>query len=436
MFSRYLPRSTFVQKCIAAVLLTLWLTPAPTVAAVGDELFKLTASDGAAGDAFGNAGAVAISGNVAVIGARLHDAAGIGSSGAAYLYDVTNGTELAKLTASDAEQFDGFGSAVGISGNTAIVGAFGDDDLGISSGSAYLFQVSDPQNPVELYKLLPSDGAADIRFGQAVAISGKLALVGSSGRFTNTTIGAAYLFDATTGNELAKLTASDGTPGDNFGGGAATVAISGNTAIVGSRLDDDAGDGAGSAYLFDVSDPNNPVELHKLIPSDIEASDQFGWSVAISGNTALVGARNDGDAGNRSGSAYLFDVATGNELAKLTASDAAEGDEFGTAVSISGNTALIGANLNDDAGNSSGSAYLFDVSNPLNPAELVKLTASDAVAEDDFGTALAIDAGIALVGARGDDSNTGSAYVFSAVPEPSTWLLLVAALVCARKRPR
>jgi hypothetical protein len=407
------------------MLITFWSAPAPLLAAVGDELFKLTASDGAEFDAFGNTNAVAISGNIALIGARLHEADGIGFSGAAYLYDVTTGAELAKLTQSDAEFLDSFGSAVGISGDRAVVGSFGSGDASENTGAAYLFDVSDPQNPAELHKLLPSAGEQSDGFGEAAAISGNTALVGATGQFINTSIGKAYLYDATTGDELAIL--SDNTPGSNFGNSAA---ISGNTALVGAFLDDEGADSAGAAFLFDISDPNSPVELHKLVASDIEAGDQFGWSVSISGNTAIVGSRLDSDDGNRSGSAYLFDVATGAELAKLTASDGAAEDEFGTAVSISGNTALIGANLDDDAGNSSGSAYLFDVSDPNNPLELVKLTASDAAADDDFGTALAIDAGIALVGTRGDNSDTGSAYVFSAVPEPSTWLLLVAALAC------
>lgn len=417
------PRLTFIHLCITTVMVTAWFAPTPAKAAVGDELFKLTASDGEEFDAFGNTNAVAISGNIALIGARLHEADDIGFSGAAYLYDVTTGSELAKITQSDAEFLDGFGSAVGISGDRAVVGSFGSGDASENTGAAYLFDVSDPLSPVELHKLLPSAGEQSDGFGAAAAISGNTAIVGATGRFINTSIGKAYLYDATTGDELTIL--SDDTPGSNFGN---SVAIGGNTAIVGAFLDNEGADFAGAAYLFDLTDPTNPVELQKLIPSDNEAGDQFGWSVAISGNIAIVGSRNASDAGSRSGSAYLFDVTTGNELAKLTASDAAEGDEFGTAVSISGNTALIGANLNDDAGNSSGSAYLFDVSNPLNPVELVKLTASDAVAEDDFGTALAIDAGIALVGARGDDSNTGSAYVYSAVPEPSTWLLFTAAL--------
>jgi hypothetical protein len=154
-------------------------------------------------------------------------------------------------------------------------------------------------------------------------------------------------------NEDDKLTASDAAVGDSFG---TSVAISGTTAIVGAWGNDDAGADSGSAYLFDFSDRNNIIET-KLNASDGAAGDNFGWSVAISGNTASVGARWDDD----SGSVYVFDTTTGQQMAKLTASDAAADDRFGGSTAISGTTAIVGANGNDDAGtdSNSGSAYLF-----------------------------------------------------------------------------
>jgi len=188
-------------------------------------------------------------------------------------------------------------------------------------------------------------------FGGSVAISGNTALVGALGDNDGGSVsGSAYLFDITTGNQLAKLTASDAATGDVFGG---SVAISGNTALVGARGDDDGGSFSGSAYLFDITTGN---QLAKLTASDAATGDFFGESVAISGNTALVGAWGDGSS---SGSAYLFDITTGNQLAKLTASDAATSDEFGWSVAISGNTALVGALDDNDGGFGSGSAYLY-----------------------------------------------------------------------------
>ena len=234
------------------------------------------------------------------------------------------GDELFKLTASDAATDDQFGWAVGVSGNTAIVGAEGDDDAGDRSGSAYLFDVTTGQ---ELRKLTASDAAADAIFGRSVAISGNVAIVGAQ-RHDNTA-GAAYLFDVTTGQELFKLTASDAAFDRHFG---SSVGISGNTAIVGAFGDDHAGVGSGSAYLFDIA---TGQQLAKLTASDASANDLFGLSVAISGNTVLIGAPYEGEYGRvGSGAAYLFDVTTRQQIAKLTPSGAAPA--FGGSVAISG----------------------------------------------------------------------------------------------------
>ena len=148
----------------------------------------------------------------------------------------------------------------------------------------------------------------------------------------------ARIFDSET-----KLTSSDAAADDQFGH---RVGISGGTAIVGARYDDDAGEDSGSAYLFDVTTGN---QLFKLTASDAAADDRFGQSVGISGGMAIVGAIGNDDAGSESGSAYLFDVTTGKQLFKLTASDAAAGDQFGYSVAISGTIAVVGAFLDDDA---------------------------------------------------------------------------------------
>jgi esterase/lipase superfamily enzyme len=388
----------------------------PALAGRFVELHKLTASDAAAGDWFGIS--VAISGSTAIVGAVYDDDAG-SWSGSAYLYnfsDPCNITEI-KITASDAAADDRFGRSVAISGNTAIVGARLDDDAcpgdpGCNSGSAYLYYLSDPCNITEI-KITASDAAAGDQFGWSVAISGTTALVGASlNDDASENSGSAYLYDFSDPCNITeiKLTASDAALGDQFG---YSVAISGTTAIVGAYKDDDAGGDSGSAYLYDFSDPNNIIET-KLTASDAATGDFFGNSVAISGSTALVGAYRDDDAGGDSGSAYLFDVATGSQIAKLTASDAATGDFFGASVAISGSTALVGATGNDDVGSSSGSAYLYEFTDPNNIIE-TKLTASDAEAWDEFGDSVAFSGATAIVGARLDDdagTSSGSAYLF------------------------
>lgn len=355
--------------------------------------------------------AIAISGNVAIVGANRNDDNG-SNSGSVYLIDVTTGGELFKLTASDADASDIFGHSVGISGNTAIVSSQNNADAGDQSGSAYLFDVTTGN---ELFKLTASDGAERDFFGHGIGISGNTAIVGAHGDDDNGgTSGSAYLFDVTTGNELFKLTASDGAAGDQFG---YWTAISGNIAIVGAKYDDHAGTRSGSAYLFDVTTGN---ELMKLTASDAAAGDFFGYAVAIDGNTAVVGAYRDDDGGFDAGSVYVFDVTTGDELLKLTASDGDAFDYFGYAVGISDNTVIVGAYGDDDDGSNSGSAYLYDLTFG---DELGKWTASDGAVFDEFGTAVAISGNAGVVGAWLHDgaggADAGQAYLYdvsSALP--------------------
>lgn len=382
---------------------------------------KLTASDATLDDRFGYS--VGTSGNMAIVGAIADAHAGT-ESGSAYLFDVPSGNQLFKLTASDAAEDDHFGWSVAISGNTAIVGGYRDDGVGTDSGAAYLF---DATTGNQLFKLTATDIAPGDRFGYSVGISGNTAIVGSIGDDdAGGSSGSAYLFDVSTGTQIGKLTASDAAGGDFFG---RSVGISGNVAIVGAEGNDDAGGSSGSAYLFDVSTGN---QLFKLTANDAAANDLFGASVGISGNKAIVGAQWNDDGGNDSGSAYLFDVTTGNQLFKLTASDAALNDFFGTSVGISGGTAIVGAHGNDDNGIFSGSAYLFDVTNGM---QISKLTASDAAMGDNFGRAVAIGGSSAIVGAQYDDNvgiDSGSAYVFT--PEPNSLVLCGLTLLFAATR--
>jgi len=342
---------------------------APTASGQLTEDLKLTASDGAGNDEFGRS--VSIFGSIAIVGARLDDDAGT-DSGSAYVFDTTTGQQLFKLTASDAAGGDEFGWSVGMSGTTAIAGARLDDDAGMfSSGSAYLFNTTTGQ---QFLKLTASDAAELDGFGFSVAISTTVAIVGANqDDDAGDASGSVYVFDVATGQQLFKLTASDAAAGDEFG---YSVAISGSTAIVGARSDDDNGVDSGSAYVFDTT---TGQQLFKLTASDAAAGDEFGYSVAISGTTAIVGARRDADAGPGSvfgsGSAYVFDVATGQQLFKLTASDAAARDQFGFSVAITGTAVIVAAHQDDDAGTNSGSAYVFDLVPPC-PGDIA----------DDFGT--------------------------------------------------
>ena len=319
------------------------LTNTVTTTAFNNTQTKITADDGAAGDWFGYN--VAVSGIYAIVSAFQDDDVP-NNSGSAYIYNVTNGNQLRKLTASDAAASDQFGKDVAISGNNAIVGAPTDDDGASSSGSAYIFNVT---TGAQLHKLTASDAAQNDRFGVGVAIDGNYAIVGARNQGTPS-VGAVYVFDVTTGNELRKLTPSDGANADFFG---KFVAISGNKAIVGAY-----GHGTnGAAYIFDVTTGN---ELRKLTASDGASGDSFGWNVSIDGNYAIVGAYKHDHGGNTSaGAAYIFNVQTGAQLQKYTATDSAQNDYFGNGVALSGDYAVVGAYQNSDDGANSGSAYIF-----------------------------------------------------------------------------
>ena len=353
-------------------------------------------------DSFGYS--VAISGNYAIVGTPYDDDAGTNSdSGSAYIFNVQTGTQVHKLTASDAAYGDYFGSSVAISGNYAIVGAYKDDDKGGESGSAYIFNV---QTGEELYKLTASDGAANDQFGYSVAISGNYAIVGAYGDDASAS-GSAYIFKVNTGTQYRKLTASDGAEEDYFG---YSVAISGNYAIVGARYDDDGGASAsGSAYIFNV---DTGTQYRKLTASDGAANDQFGYSVAISGSYAIVGAYRDDDGGNdHIGSAYIFNVNTGTQVHKLTASDGTANDYFGKSVAISGNYAIVSSMDTTD-----GSVYIYNVQTGKELNKIIATSGSTpTTTNSSWGISVAISDNYAIVGEGYSDvyggTNRGNAYL-------------------------
>ena len=285
-----------------------------------------------------------------VVGAYLDDDKG-GASGSAYVFEKNENdndfTQLPKLTASDGSANDYFGYSVAVSDITVVVGAYLDDG---SRGSAYVYQKNNGTY-AQLAKLTASDGAANDQFGRSVAVSGNIVVVGAWG--VDGSRGSAYVYQNNNGTyaQLAELTSSDGASGDYFG---YSVAISGNIVVVGAWGVDGS---RGSAYVYQNNN-GTYAQLAELTSSDGAAGDQFGYSVAISGNIVVVGAY--GDDGSR-GSAYVFEK-NGTPLAKLTASDGTAYDRFGASVSVSGNIVVVGAPGDDDYGSESGSAYIYKYS--------------------------------------------------------------------------
>lgn len=325
-----------------------------------------------------------------------------------------------KITSNDFGGAKNFGFSMAIEGDTAIIGAPRDDlTINGNEGSAFIF-VRNGTTWTQQQKLIASDAKANDDFGYSVAISGETVLIGA--RFvdvspTSSSQGAVYVFvrNGTTWTEAQKLMASDATPGRGAFG--TSVAIEGNTAVVGAETQSATANPTGAAYVF-VRSGTTWIEQQKLNASDTAQGDQlFGSSVAISGETIIVGARRyNVGAKVDQGSAYVFvrNGTTWTQQQRLMASDGVARDEFGFSMAISGDTLIIGAPINilgANANNNPGAAYIF-VRNGTLWIEQQILIAPDGVAGDEFGNSVAIDGDAAIVGARRDDTSQGSAYIF------------------------
>jgi hypothetical protein len=355
------------------------------------QIAKLTASDGAANDYFGYSVAISADGSTAIVGAHGKTS----SYGAAYIFKTTNGTtwtQIAKLLpggyyATRAQVGFGYSVAMSWDGRTVVIGAPYANYLfaGSAEGAAYIFTTSDGTTWTDLaaggswpalgtrmpsiswYDVYVRDGGVsnitqNSYLGNSVAISsdGLTVIVGaylwSSGK------GAAYIFKTTTGSIYYTLTAtllaSDGAANDNFG---TSVSISpdGLTTIVGSPYNDSGGlTNNGAAYVFKTTNGTTWTQIAKLTAFDGATNDNFGSSVTITTDMAIVGA-------NRvyayKGAAYIFDTANWTQIAsKLTASDGASDDYFGSSVASDGRTAIVGAYYKT-SGNVAytGAAYIF-----------------------------------------------------------------------------
>jgi hydrogenase-4 membrane subunit HyfE len=409
---------------------------------------KIQASDKQGGDYFGLSVSISGDGNTAIVGAYQEDAV-VGTNtyagaGAAYIFTwsetSSSWSEQQKIQASDKSPLDGFGYSVAISsdGNTVIAGAKTEGTY--YSGAAYIFTWSETSSSwSEQQKIQASDKQGSDYFGESVAISsdGNTAIVGVRFEDTGgTEAGAAYIFTRSNSSwtQQQKIQASDKQSFDYFGW---SVAISGdgNTAIVGAHREDTVIAGfnpilnTGAAYIFTRSN-SSWTQQQKIQASDKQRDDNFGYSVAISGdgNTAIVGARGEGGTG----AAYIFTWSNSNsnwsEQDIIHASDKQSGDGFGNSVSISedGNTAIVGANYEDavvgtNTITDTGAAYIFTRSGTT-WTQQQKIQASDKQAYDHFGSfdanggvTISGDGNTTIVGASHEDTggtNAGAAYIY------------------------
>ena len=398
---------------------------------------KLTASDGTKFDSLGDAVAISGDGSTIIVGVP-YNAAGGYQRGAAYVFvrpasGWVDAIETAKLTASDGADDDYFGKVVAISaeGGTVVAGASGNDVSGYNNGAAYVFVRPAGGwggDATEIAKLTASGGAAYDYLGEAIAISGdgSTVVAGASHNGTGDR-GAAYVFVRPAGGwstitQTARLTASDGANNDYLGG-AVAISAEGGTVVAGASFNAAGGSRRGATYVFvrPAGGWANTTSATKLTASDGANYDELGSVVAISadGDTIVAGAPIPG-------AAYTFVRPAGGwisatETARLTASDGASIDNFGSAVATSadGSTIVAGAPDNDAGGSSRGAAYVFirPTGGWANTIETAKFTANDGADYDYLGRAVAIsaDGSTIVAGAPDNDaggSSRGAAYVF------------------------
>jgi len=302
---------------------------------------------------------------------------------------------------------DFFGLDVAIGGDTVVIGASADGTLGALVGQVHLFDAGSGA----LLRTIddPTVTSAD-RFGIAVDIDGGNLLVGAMGDDTaGTDIGQAHLFDATSGALLHTFDDPTPTVSDWFG---RSVALDGNSVLIGANQDDSAGTDVGQAHLFDAS---SGALLRTFDDPTVTDADEFGNAVAISGNSVLIGAPRDDTFGIDVGQAHLFDASTGALLRTFDDPTVTGDDRFGYAVAIDGDKVLIGAPGDNTNGTFVGQVHLFDA---VTGALLMTFDDPTVTSTDEFGYAVAIDGNLVLIGARLDDSggnNVGQAYLFDAV---------------------
>ena len=412
---------------------------------------KLTASDPGHSDGFGSS--ADIDGDTVVIGAIGDDDHGT-NSGSAYIFtrdragdNTSSWTQRVKLTASDADAQDYFGGiesldGVAIEGDTVAISAVGGDNVSSrvkEGGAVYVFTRDTPGSLTSGWtqraKLVPSDGPAHRdSFGTSISIYGDMMMIGSAGPSWPDRRGAVYVFRRITPGsltsdwtEVVKLIPNDPTDEALFG---ISISIDGDTAVIGARS---YYSGIGAAYIFTRDTPGSLTsgwtQRAKLVGSDTASGDSFGQNVSIGGDTVVIGTPHDDDHGTDSGSVYVFTRDTPGSLTsgwtqstKLTADDASDPDQFGTHVTIEGDTIVVGAKFKSDVAYLNGRAYVFSRDAAGNWTQTSSFVASDASLSDKatFGNIVAISGDTILISASGTGGgssgllfNSGAVYIYT-----------------------
>lgn len=376
---------------------------------IGANWAELEGSGTIAGGQFGSS--VAVSGATVVVGSP-GDAK---SPGAAYVFTKTvkGWLQVAELKAPQGVAGSNFGYSVAVSGTAVVVGApgvlsspafNGSPAVVGSPGQAYVFTRT-TKGWLQVAELRGYDTAAGDNFGCSVSISGTTVVVGATGHADGA--GRAYVFTetGTVWHQAAELWGSDTSTGDNFG---YSVAISGVTVIVGAPLH--AGTN-GNAYVFTRAE-TGWRQVTELGASDITglSYDELGESVAVSGGSAVVGAPNYGNDGGGRTYVYLETTTGWMEAEELDGYDTVANDKFGASVAISGTVAVT---TDPNHAKGAGCVYVF-AKTVAGWTEVAELRSSDTVSGDELGTSVAISGVTAVVGAPGHADSAGRTYVFEA----------------------
>lgn len=383
---------------------------------------KVVPDDGNSEDFFGYS--VAIDKEIALVGAYKADSRDSEDAGAAYIFAKTKEgwQQQAKLIASPRYPHDTLGGNVALKHGFALLGARNSDVKKKNAGAVFVFKKeNDTWSQTQV--LTAVDAREDDAYGQSIALTEKFLVIGaphSDSSYTDS--GAAYVYKKANNQWQfqTKLTATDGAEGDLFG---ISVAIDGNTILVGADLHDAKAENAGAAYTF-VFDDNQWHQQAKLLASDGEKTDIFGVRVALNGNTALISARRDDieGVGIDAGSAYIFERSNGawKQTDKITAPDGHADDRFGRGVALTSSTAIISAMHSDVSAVNQGALYIYEKQNGKWRFKF-KTVASDASENDRFGWNVALYDHMAIVGTPHKDDNgaeSGAAYILDVKKAP------------------
>ena len=379
---------------------------------------RIVASDGVAGDRFGQS--VAIQGNTAVVGAYLHSLSGKSGAGAAYVFERTGTTwtQVAKLTAADSAAGDNFGIDVDLDANTVLVGAWFKNGLFAQQGSAYVFTRSNGAWSQQA-RLTDVGGSASDWFGNSVALEGDTAVVGApADDLIFSDRGTAHVFTRSGSTWTKRTTLDPGLGGASDFFGQSVSIHNGSIAVGAPGSDISPGGNEGAVYVFTGSGASWPLQQKLSHPAPLP-NHSMGSAVAIRGDTVASGLPNfDGIVGTNQGLGITF-TRTGTSWAAgehFSVNEAQAGASLGTSIAMSDEYVAAGASSYSRPGfGFAGASYALRRIDGT-PARTMTIAAPAPQTDDNFGNRMASDGTRLVVGAHNEDggagTNQGAVYVY------------------------